>query len=430
MKKNNNNNIGNGISNEGSYRFLAKDYAISDNEYETGLNNLDLIIGAPGAGKSSGYIFPLLEHGKNSMVVMDTKGILNKKYSQYLKMNGFRVSTIDFVRPRKTDVYNMLDYVGKKMVKGRDGTKSCQYSQKDIKTIVSVLLQPEMFNDDEFWIKSGQQVITALIAYVFEVLPESEQNMVSVTRLFLEMNRQFSQREMRISFFEELREENPDSYAVSVYDMFVNTVISEKTWVCIGQFVSNALDPFIIPEYQPMFAGKSSVRFEDLGRRRTVMFVNTSDSDESMDSIVNVFYKQLFQSLMAEADAQDDGRLKVPVRIVMDDFASRLAIPGFDRLISVIRSRGIYTSLILQDIAQLETMYKPAQARVIVSTCDIKIFIGPQDEASADYVARFVGCLPERVRCMGRDDLWLLIRGQAPRRLKRINPYSKDEIVE
>ncbi len=54
-----------------------------------------------------------------------------------------------------------------------------------------------------------------------------------------------------------------------------------------------------------------------------------------MDSIVNIFYTQLFQMLCNEADANHDGRLKVPVHIILDDFAANVQIPDFDKIISV-----------------------------------------------------------------------------------------------
>lgn len=52
----------------------------------------------------------------------------------------------------------------------------------------------------------------------------------------------------------------------------------------------------------------------------------------------------------SEADAAPEGRLKVPVRIIMDDFASSARILDSDKIISVIRSRDISVSLIMQSM--------------------------------------------------------------------------------
>ena len=41
-------------------------------------------------------------------------------------------------------------------------------------------------------------------------------------------------------------------------------------------------------------------------------------------------------------------RLPIPVRFILDDFSTNTVIPDFDKIISVIRSREIYVSLIVQ----------------------------------------------------------------------------------
>ena len=88
----------------------------------------------------------------------------------------------------------------------------------------------------------------------------------------------------------------------------------------------------------------------DLGRSRMAVFLNVSDTDRSMDRLTNLFYAQALHELCESADHYPDPRLPVPVRIYLDDFATNVYIPDFDKIISVIRSREIYVSVILQSI--------------------------------------------------------------------------------
>jgi type IV secretion system protein VirD4 len=58
-----------------------------------------------------------------------------------------------------------------------------------------------------------------------------------------------------------------------------------------------------------------------------------------MYPMINLFYTQLIQRLLLEADNQEEGRLEVPVRIILDDFASNVQIEDFDK---IIYSYGVY----------------------------------------------------------------------------------------
>ena len=72
--------------------------------------------------------------------------------------------------------------------------------------------------------------------------------------------------------------------------------------------------------------------FASLGREKTALFLNISDTDR----LANLFYTQALQSLCASADKDyPDHRLPVPVRFILDDFAANAEIPDFDKIISV-----------------------------------------------------------------------------------------------
>lgn len=57
------------------------------------------------------------------------------------------------------------------------------------------------------------------------------------------------------------------------------------------------------------------------------------------------------------ADKLPDCRMPIPVRFLLDNFATNTIIPNFDGIISVIRLREISVSLIVQSFSQLESLY-------------------------------------------------------------------------
>ena len=413
-----------------SYRLLAENFRVSNDPLVTGLNNHDLIVGASCSGKTGGYVSPNILVADSSMVVVDTKGLLYRKYKRYLEKKGFHVVNIDFVNMESSAIYNMLDFIRPAVSR----KSSVPFRQKDLRTISHALL-PDDLDDEKFWIESARCVLTSLIAYVMEVIDEEERNMCTVAKLYLLLNQLVRQsydehtKCCSIPFFEELRLENEDSPAVRLYDTWRNSVAAEKMWVSICQFISVALEPFIYDDMSDMFEGKSTIDFAELGRKKTILFVNISDNNRDMDAVINVFYQQMFQVLMNEADSREDGRLQIPVRIIMDDFAANFSIPDFDKLISVIRSRQIYVSLILQSLSQLEGMYSISQAKTIINNCDFKLFLGGQEPETARYIADMVGCLPETVMKLKSNQVYIIIRGEDPQLTIKIAPYSMDNEI-
>ena len=92
---------------------------------------------------------------------------------------------------------------------------------------------------------------------------------------------------------------------------------ADKMWVSFLAFINLALFPFDITELRHIFhpskahgaRGREELNIASLGREKTVVFLNISDTDRSLDPLVNLFYTQALQTLVTEADKQENGQL-------------------------------------------------------------------------------------------------------------------------
>ena len=160
-----------------------------------------------------------------------------------------------------------------------------------------------------------------------------------------------------------------------------------------------------------MLCHGESVDITRLGKEKMILFVNTPDLDNSNQKVINLFFTQLFQSLGREADKQWCGRLEIPVRVILDDFAANVKIEDFDKIISVVRSRDIYITIILQSLKQLEKAYLHAEADAIMNNCDQWMYLGGGSDEMIEVLAKKAGCLPETISRMDNDHEWVFIRG-------------------
>lgn len=391
-------------------RILANGFEVSNDTKITGLNNNDMIIGSSGSGKTGGYVIPNLQNISESMVVSDTKGQLARKFRKELEKKGYKVYILDFVNPMNSCGYNPLAEIRR--------YKNGKYHEQDILTLAHTIV-PITYSTDPFWDQAAAGILTFIIAYCLEALPEKEHNMMTICELYRAL---ISPNGMLP--FELWTKNNPKSYSARKINQVISFKNVERTWACTLEFLNRALEPFLFDEAKEIFAKPEPFSPTILGQQKTVLFLNVSDTDSSLDRLINIFYTQTLQRLCSEADENPDGRLDVPVRIIMDDFAASAKIPDFHKIISVIRSRDISVSLILQSMTQLEAMYTHAEAITIINNCDHLLYLGCQDMETAE----FIGCRSfksaDNVLCLPRNKAILIRNGSKAIVVDKIKPYS------
>ena len=398
---------------KGTYRLLAEGIRVSNDTRQTNRNNIDLIIGSSGSGKSGGYVGPNIMISEESMLITDPKGCLYKQYANFLRKRGFFVHKIDLIDPDSSSSYNPLSYIR------YDSKRNC-YNEQDIIRISSMLI-PEKRSTDPFWERSAQGVMSCLIAFVLENFEKEEWNLGTVADVY----RMCEVADGEIPFLAKHCLINPHSYASRKYQMIKHIFRADKTWSSIQAFITMALDKFDFDSMRNMMQRKPDFRFEELGRRRMAVFINTSDTDSSLDDVSSLLYTQALHALCQEADKQPDSRLKIPVRLILDDFAASASyIPEFDKLVSVLRSREIAVSCILQSLSQLKSAYGADRCNTILNNSDTILFLGCTDLETVNYIATRVGTTPEKVMLLERDKAFLLIRGEKGRKVTKISPYS------
>ncbi|MBD5102947.1 MAG: type IV secretory system conjugative DNA transfer family protein [Subdoligranulum sp.] len=399
-------------------RILAKDLFVDNDTRITGLNNNDLIVGPSGCGKTTGYVMPNLMQANESVIVTDTKGMLLHEVGPWMAKKGFQVLNIDFTEMGESAYgYDPLRHI-------RRGEKPGQYSEQDVMTVARSLCPAES-SCDPFWDNAAAMVLACLIGATLESNFPKHQTMSTAVRLFESLCRQENGLDENGfgKLMQQLHKANPKSFAWHRYSMFAATSRAEKTHASILAVLSEKLDVMSFDGARSLFQNARQVDFARLAQEKTALFLTVSDADRSMDRLVSLFYLQALQVLSRYADREcPDHRLPVPVRLILDDFASGTPIPDFDNIISVIRSRDIYASVIVQSLSQLEGRYGHAKAMTIVNNCDNCLYLGGQDVETAQYFSQKMNRTVDTVLNLPLDTAILFTRGRQPRSVQKIGP--------
>lgn len=201
------------------------------------------------------------------------------------------------------------------------------------------------------------------------------------------------------------------------------------------------------------------MELEQIGERKTALFAIIPDNDSTFNFIVGMLYTQLFQMLYYQADYVHGGELPVPVHFLMDEFAN-VALPDeFDKLLSTMRSRQIFVSIILQNLAQIKALYKDSWES-IVGNCDELYYLGGNEQSTHKYISELLGketldtntfgkstghsgsystnfqqtgrelLTADEVRLLDNNDGLLFIRGERPIKDKKYNLLKHPNIKQ
>ena len=396
-------------------RILAKGAEVSNDTWTTGLNNNDLIIGPTGAGKTRYYVKPNLMQGNESVIVTDTKGSLVKEVGPLLAELGYHVACVDFTDTMASYGYNPFDFLCIDEATGKP-------NEQDILKVAKALCPPQC-GDDRFWDEATKNLVGIFIGFIMEALPKQDRNLASVAKMLAHTKVRDNVKEplgATEQMLDDFARRNPRSFTASKWQGFRPTIEANRTYACLLGMVSERFNCFIFDGALKMFTAQERIDFKQMGQRKTALFLNVSDTDRSLDALVNLLYTQALQELCRFADTHCEGHaLPVPVRLYLDDFATNCVIPDFDKIISVIRSRNIAVSVVLQSITQLDALYNHAQSTTIVNGCDHWLYLGGQDIETARTISEKASRALESILNMGVGDIWLFERGSKPRKVER-----------
>ena len=162
----------------------------------------------------------------------------------------------------------------------------------------------------------------------------------------------------------------------------------EKTFSSILSSLQSKLGKFDSRDIAEV-TSTDTIDFTKIGSQKTAVYVISSDTHTAYDFLLTIFFSQMIQQLYDFADA-NGGALPVPTYFILDEFANIGQIPDFDKKISTSRSRKISFSVILQNLDQLEAVYKEAY-ETIIGNCDTHLFLGSNSQKTVEYFSKALG---------------------------------------
>jgi type IV secretion system protein VirD4 len=330
-----------------------------------------LLIGPPGAGKSTGVIIPnlLREAGRRSVVVTDLKGELRQTCAGYLEREH-EVWVVNFLDPRGSLAYNPL-----------------AYCTDDLATALfcnAWITNTGRSEKDPFWDNAARELLLAGIAHLKAIMPDPTLSHLNAL----------------------LCHQAPDS-VIDALERSPAATARLKALAFLGALRRNdRLLGSVFSEITPRFMVLADARVQATTSRNEVDFRRLAAPDgrpvalflsldrtlqEELKPLVAAFFLDLFRTLSQTADEQPSGVLPRAVYLYGDEFGNLGAIPKMPIWVSTLRSAGVGMLLALQTAAQGLAIYGREGMDTIKASCATKIGLSNMEPQDAKWFSDLAG---------------------------------------
>ena len=344
-----------------------------------GDNNNLLCIGAPGSGKSRGFIIPFLlgcaQRGE-SVFVTDPKAELFEKMAPYFTKHGYCVRAVNFLDMAHSDGWNCLYSLD----------QETQLVQTVANTIIQNTSGPK--EADDFWSRAELNLLMALIHYVCnlkdangKLLPIEQRGLGDVYQLLANKSIQEINRTLA-----GLPAEHP---AKGHHGLFLKA--RENLWGNIAIGLGNRLAIFQ-NKLVDTITRNHDVDLLLPGQKPCAYFVIISAQDSAYRFLSSLFFSLALPRLSDYARLKGKGgRLPVLVNFCLDEYCNIGYMDGIADALNSIRGFNMSCQIVVQSLSQWQEKYPGKEWENQLATFDQTLYMGANDWTTADYISKKCG---------------------------------------
>ncbi|MCD8307472.1 MAG: type IV secretory system conjugative DNA transfer family protein [Clostridia bacterium] len=386
-----------------------------------------LIVGTTGSGKTTGFVHQniaimSMSIGKPSMLIADPKCELYESHAKSLRKRGYTVLALDLRKPYSSARWNPMHVLTRRIRMIKDLEYNLQYENgrytaagETFITYKDARLRRQQLMDEIY--ENAQDLVYTLCPVKNKDQPSWEEGARNLIFGFLLamcedcISGKIAEKQMvlfnlyhNITAYCSQDPETLKSYLLEGRDAFskvkglVNTVLltTDRTLACylseVNHYMQQLSDDGILS-----LTIENEIDIINMDERPTAVFMVIPDEKVTRHGFVTLFITQIYKELVEKANlnvrrkATKTATLKRHTYFILDEFGNLPRFPSADTMVTVARSRGIRFLFVLQSFSQLSSRYGRDTAEVIKSNCNIKIFIGSDDEPTRREFSELCG---------------------------------------
>ena len=366
-------------------RYAGTPLLYKDNEVwvDNGENHT-LVIGATGSGKTQTVILPtvkILSKKKESMIITDPKGEIYEKTSMMLKEKGYQILLLNFRDPQNGNAWNPMS-LPYKMYKEGQQDKAIELLDD---LALNILYDESNKNADPFWEKTSADYFSGLALGLFEDAKEDEININSISLMSTVGEDKFGGSTYIKEYFN-----SKDPASAAAINASATVTAPNETKGSILSVFRQKVKLFASRENLSEMLSYSDVDLETIGERPTAVFIVIQDEKKTYHSLVTILLKQIYETLIATAQ-KHGGKLPIRTNFLLDEFANMPPLKDVTTMITAARSRQIRFTMIIQNFAQLDSVYGKEDAETLRGNCGNIIYLVTTELKALEEISKMCG---------------------------------------
>ena len=286
-------------------------------DLERALNDNTLVIGTSGTGKTYSFLEPNLLQANCNYVIADAKGSILAEIGPSLKKMGYNLQVLNLVNLNHSMTFNPLTNL-------HSDEDAVKFAEQMMTTDVTGKVFTDRSND-VFWKNSTEALLEALILFVKDELPEEDQTMATVNKLFKIVTLKPDQIDTAFSIlgsaesgyyfdnynpeensllgdylFKWVRQNDSGSSSIKMWKQIRGMVASPKTWGSVIGILGSNMAAYNLQNVENLLSG-NQIQFRKLLEPKNALFILYDDADSSKNFLSNILYAQLIKFLYHES---------------------------------------------------------------------------------------------------------------------------------
>ena len=325
-----------------------------------------IIFGATGSKKTRLFGMPLINMltlAGESFIATDPKSELYDKTSGLVSAEGYRTFVLNLRELEQSDYWNPLAHPYELYHAGQREEATALLGD-----FINTLAEPQKKSTREpFWINMASHFALAMLLFLIETAAPSEANIYNFTRLLVTRASSDTARELALRTA-------PGSIASLNFVSVLTAAKADATFSSIAGVAASLVAPFLARRTLCQILSESSFDLRTIAKQKTAIYLIVPDEKSTLHFLVSIFIKQLYETLITEAQEEGDKKLPIRLNFVLDEFCNIPTIPDFAEMITAARSRNMRFFLMNQGMRQMHEKYG-VDAETIKGNCDNWAFL-------------------------------------------------------
>jgi len=333
-------NLKTGVQKSGTPIMYDDEYLYID---DNGSHNL--VVGSTGSGKTQSITLPMIKLSLlagESVLVNDPMGEMYTNTAKKFEEEGYEVILLNFDDPKYGNNWNPLK-LPYDLYKNGDKDRA----MKLLEDIGYYLFRDGDKSVDPFWTNTAVNYFTGLTLYLFEHGKSEEINMVSISNLSKDVNK------------------DPNKFMKSIDKNSVITACLSGTLLAppetkgsILSVFSQKMKLYITRETLTSMLANSDFDIIDICNKKVAIFM-VSKLSHYVNSFISLFISQVIESISLY------GKKEKSFNMIIEDFDEIVPIQDFARTLTYCRGLRIRITAIIRSYALLNKMYGKEEAEML-----------------------------------------------------------------